>query len=332
MKEVVVLGGGSGMSSILRGMKNIPNINISAIVTVADDGGSTALMRREFNIPAVGDLRQILIALSSTEDILKDLMEYRFHNKNIKKSVFHNQSLGNIIISSLININNDFYKGIETLSKVLKIKGSIYPLTDYPKVRLQAVYTDGTKIIGEHKIPNGNKIIDSIRYLNTKKIKTNPDVLKQIKKADYIVISTGSLYTSIIPNLIAPGVREAILDNKKVKLIYIGNVMTQYGETQNMSLYEHVIAIEKHLNMNENTLNNKIQIQVIIANNRQINSKILGYYEKENSFPVYLDENNPYFRGKLWLVDLIDDSSTTNLVRHDFKKIENVLTKVFTTV
>ncbi|WP_052663098.1 gluconeogenesis factor YvcK family protein [Mycoplasmoides pirum] len=146
MKEFVVFGGGTGMSSILKGIKNIPDINISAIVTVADDGGSTALMRKEFNIPAIGDIRQILTSLSPNEDLLKQLIQYRFLTSNkVKKSIFNNQSLGNIIISALIQIEKNFYKGIESLSEILNVKGSIYPITDYPHIKLQATYTDGTK-------------------------------------------------------------------------------------------------------------------------------------------------------------------------------------------
>ncbi len=320
MKEVVVFGGGTGMSSVLKGLKNIPGINLSAIVTVADDGGSTALMRKEFNIPAIGDIRQILTSLSPNEDLLKQLIQYRFSNIAVKRSVFNNQSLGNIIISALIKINGDFYKGIETLSEILNIKGSIHPITDYPHARLQAVYSDGTKKAGEHRIPNPHKRIETIRYVNPSRIKTNPQVLKKIAKADFILISTGSLYTSIIPNLIAPGVKEAIAKNRRARVIYVANIMTQSGETHDMTLYDHVAAIEKHLQKNA--------IQTIVTTVEKISPAILRLYEKENCHPVLVDVNNSYLRPKLRLARIIDRKQT-KYARHDPRKLQRVFAEIF---
>ncbi|WP_081794313.1 gluconeogenesis factor YvcK family protein [Mycoplasmoides pirum] len=171
------------------------------------------------------------------------------------------------------------------------------------------------KKIGEHKIPNYKKRIDSIKYVNSSSIKTNPKVFKKIANADYIVISTGSLYTSIIPNLIAPGIKEAIIKNNKAKVIYVANIMTQNGETHDMSLYDHVIAIEKHLSKNI--------IQTIIAHKGKINKNNLKSYSKQKCFPILIDENNSYLKNKLFLTNLVDNHDK-KYIRHDPKKLEKI--------
>ena len=320
MKNVVVMGGGSGMSSLLKGLKRIDTINLSAIVTVADDGGSTAQMRKEFKIPAVGDLRQIIVALSSHETILNELMKYRFDSSNYKKAIFNQHSLGNLIISALIKIKGGFYEGIETLSDVFNVKGKIHPIAKNPHIKLLATYTDGTKITGEHKIPNRDKKIKSIQYANLKQIKTNEHALNDLAKADYLVLSTGSLFTSIIPNLIAPKVIETITKNKKLKIVYAANVMTQPGETHDMNLSDHLLEIEKYLKPNK--------IDKIVVHQGKIKSSLLKKYAREEAFPVEIDKKAFERNVEFVFADLID-SSDKNLIRHDSEKIAKTFAKIF---
>lgn len=320
MKEVVILGGGSGLSAILKGIKEIPGINLSVIVSVADDGGSTKVIRKEFNVPAVGDLRQVIISLSSSEHILKDLMNYRFNSKNNKNSTLHNHSLGNLIILALIKISGSFYNGIQMISDVLKVNGSIYPISNNSNIKLEAEYTDGTKTIGEHKIPNPKKRIKTIRYVNLDKIKTNPIAIEKTKKADYIIFSVGSLYTSIIPNLIAPGIKEAILQNEKATLIYLANIMTQNGETHGMTIYDHVKEIEKYLDYGI--------IDKVIVHKDKISNKLVEKYKKENSDILLADQDLLNSHVDVIAASLINNNET-RFIRHDFKKIKKIFSKIF---
>lgn len=315
-KNVVVLGGGTGLSSLLKGLKKIDNINLSAIVTVADDGGSTGVLRREFNLPAVGDLRKVILSLSSSENetLLEKIMDYRF----LKKSTFlENHSLGNIILTALIEIENDFYLGVEKTKDLFHLKGEVIPVSNDYKMTLKAHYTDGSIGIGESIIPNYKKKIDFIEYLNND-YKTNSLAIDRLQNADIIVLSMGSLYTSLIANLIIPDIRNTILNNKKAQIIYVANVMTQNGETHDMNILDHVNAIEKHLHKNV--------INKVIINNSVINKDVLLKYEKENCFPCSITFNEEDVNFKIIKVDLLDEKSS--YIRHDANKIYNIFNKI----
>ena len=209
MKKIVVLGGGTGLSTLLRGLKLFP-IDITAVVTVADDGASSGRLREEFDTPAVGDLRNVLVALSEVEPLVEQLLQYRFKTS----SDLNNHAMGNLLLTALFNITGNLTESLESLSKILNIKGRILPFTE-DKPILMAYTKDGEVIEGESKITKAGKQIDYIKYKN--EVKVTPEVIKAIKKADLVILGIGSLYTSIIPNLLNDEMKEALKKSKAKK-------------------------------------------------------------------------------------------------------------------
>ena len=236
MKKVVVLGGGTGLSVLLRGLKLFP-LDITAIVSVADDGSSTGKLRQEFNIPAVGDLRNVLVSLSEVEPLVEQLLQYRFHTS----SDLNNHAMGNLLLTALYNITGSLTKSLESLSKILNIKGKILPFTE-DKAVLVAHTKDNETIIGESKITKAGKKIDYIEYEH--EVKVTDQALEAVKKADLIVFSMGSLYTSILPNVINKEMKEALIKSK-AKKVYICNIMTEHGETDNFNVSNFIKVINK---------------------------------------------------------------------------------------
>ena len=209
MKKIVVLGGGTGLSTLLRGLKLFP-IDITAVVTVADDGASSGRLREEFDTPAVGDLRNVLVALSEVEPLVEQLLQYRFKTS----SDLNNHAMGNLLLTALFNITGNLTESLESLSKILNIKGRILPFTE-DKPILMAYTKDGEVNEGESKITKAGKQIDYIKYKN--EVKVTPEVIKAIKKADLVILGIGSLYTSIIPNLLNDEMKEALKKSKAKK-------------------------------------------------------------------------------------------------------------------
>lgn len=276
MKKVVVLGGGTGQSTLLRGLKLLP-LDISAVVSVCDDGKSTGRLREEFNTFAVGDIRKVIAALSETEPLFEELLNYRFQTT----SGLNGHTVGNLLLTALSNITGNMQEGIETIGKVLKIKGKVLPFTlDNPT--LIGKMTDGSIIKGEHHITESNKKIDYVYYEN--QVKVNPNVLKVIAEADLIILSMGSLYTSITPNLLSKELTDA-LDQCKAKIMYICNMMTQPGETDDFKASDHVRVLNKYLG--------KKKIEIMIANNGEVPKEILEkYFVEEQKDPVKFDPQN----------------------------------------
>ncbi|MCF0106900.1 MAG: YvcK family protein, partial [Holdemanella sp.] len=240
MKKIVVIGGGTGLSSMLMGMKRIKNVDLTAIVTVADDGGSTGRIRDIYNVPAVGDIRHVLCAMSLDEDehLFSDLMNYRFEgNEDIGG---HN--LGNLIFLALMNTTGSFIGAIEAISKVLKVKGKIVPST-LDNITLYAMMEDGTLVRGEKNIPDVCNTVDHVFY--QRHVQPYRPAIEAIREADLIIYGIGSLYTSIMPNLIIREISEEI-QKKKCPKIYFCNAMSQPGETDGYSVEDHIRAIEKH--------------------------------------------------------------------------------------
>ena len=276
MKKIVVIGGGTGLSSMLMGMKKIQDVALTAIVTVADDGGSTGRIRDTYNIPAVGDIRHVLYAMAQdeNENLFRELLNYRFQgNEDVGG---HN--LGNLIFLALIDITGSFIGAIQALSQVLNIKGRIVPST-LDNVTLYAMMKDGTKVRGEKNIPIVCNSIDRVFYQD--KVVAYPQAIKAIEEADLIIYGIGSLYTSILPNLIIEPICKSIQNNPCPK-IYFCNAMSQPGETDGYSVEDHIRAIEKHSFMNS--------VDVAIVNESYIPKTILERYAKENSSPVRLKE------------------------------------------
>lgn len=303
-KKVVVLGGGTGMSCLIRGLKKFP-LDITTVVSVCDDGRSTGRLRNEFNIPAVGDIRQILVSLSETEPLVEKLLNYRFNTT----SDLNGHTVGNLLLTASSNITGNMSDGIETLGHVLNLKGRVLPLTD-DNVTLMAKMQDGSIIEGEHSITEYNGKIEQVYYKEEPII--NEAVLNAIKEADLIILSMGSLYTSIIPNLICKDIINEI-DKSKAKIVYTCNIMTQPGETDDYKVSDHIKTLNKYLG--------KRKIDVVIANNGKIDRKLARKYSNlEQKDPVVLDvketkeENVKIISENLVIIE-------NNLLRHDILKL-----------
>jgi len=237
-----VIGGGTGLSTMLRGLKKYSN-NISAIVTMVDNGASTGRLRRDFKVLPPGDIRQCLAALSSDEVLMAKMFQYRFdRGKGIA-----GHSLGNLLIVALEQITGSFKEAIHTASNLLAIEGQVLPAT-YDKIQMYAALKNGHKIIGEDKISHSGHIspIDQI-YLKPKKVKANPEAVKAIKEAELIVIGPGSLYTSILTNFLIEDIKNAVLKNKKALKLYIANCSTEVGETEGYTVADHLNAFSHNI-------------------------------------------------------------------------------------
>ena len=275
-KKVVILGGGTGTSTLVRGLKDFP-VDLSVVVSVCDDGSSTGKLREEFDIPAVGDLRKVIASLSDTEPLFQSLLEYRFNTS----SDLNGHPVGNLLLAALCNITGNISDGITSLSKVLNLKGKVLPLSE-DNVVLMGIMNDGKMVEGEHNITNYKDGIKDIYYKISPKI--NPEVIKAIKESDMIILSMGSLYTSIICNLLSLEVKNAI-DNSKAKILYVCNMFTQPGETDNFTVSKHIKVINDHLG------NRKIN--TVIINEGKIPKKyILKYHREEEKTPVLIDKEN----------------------------------------
>lgn len=303
-KKVVVLGGGTGMSCLIRGLKKFP-LDITTVVSVCDDGRSTGRLRNEFNIPAVGDIRQILVSLSETEPLVEKLLNYRFNTT----SDLNGHTVGNLLLTASSNITGNMSDGIETLGHVLNLKGRVLPLTE-DNVTLMAKMQDESIIEGEHSITEYNGKIEQVYYKEEPII--NEAVLNAIKEADLIILSMGSLYTSIIPNLICKDIINEI-DKSKAKIVYTCNIMTQPGETDDYKVSDHIKTLNKYLG--------KRKIDVVIANNGKIDRKLARKYSNlEQKDPVVLDvketkeENVKIISENLVIIE-------NNLLRHDILKL-----------
>ena len=303
-KKVVLLGGGTGLSTLLRGLKEYP-LDITAIVSVCDDGKSTGRLRKEFNTPAVGDIRKVLVALSETEPLVEELFNYRFKTT----SDLNGHTVGNLLLTAMTNITGNLSDGIESLSKVLNLKGRILPLTE-DNVVLMGKMEDGSIVEGEHNITLTDKNIKDVYYKQIPII--NNEVLKTIKEADLIILSMGSLFTSIMPNLLCKEIIKEI-DESKAKIMYVCNLMTQPGETDNFNVSHHVKLLNKHLD--------KRKIDIVIANNGKIAPNVVKRYETlEQKDPVILDYENI----KKLNVDIIEDdfiAIENGTIRHDVVKL-----------
>jgi len=306
--RVVVIGGGTGMPVLLRGLKNLP-VHLTALVTVADDGGSTGRLRQEMAIPAPGDIRNVIAALSDAEPMLLDLFQHRFAVGN----GLSGHSMGNLLLAAMTSVTGDFYTGIKEISRVLNVKGEIHPISD-EMMSLHAEMEDGTIVSGESNIPLASKRIKRV-FLSPQPVQPLPNAVKAIEQADLIVISPGSLYTSILPNLIIPKIDKAMRETK-AKVVYVCNVMTQAGETTGYSASDHVQAIHDHIG--------KGCVDAIVVQNEPIKQKVRAVYAEENASPVIYDTERLLEMGlEIIEGDIIDHSKPT--LRHNTDKIAKLL-------
>ncbi len=303
-RKVVVLGGGTGSSTLLRGLKEFP-VDLTAIVSVCDDGRSTGVLREEFSIPAVGDIRRVLVALSETEPLVMELFNYRFHTT----SDLDGHTVGNLLLTASSEITGNLSDGIEALSKVFNLKGKVVPLTE-DNVVLMGEMADGSVVEGEHNITENHNAVKRVFY-KEKPVPTK-EAVKALEEADLIVLSMGSLFTSIIPNLICEEIVEAI-DRSKGKIMYVCNMVTQPGETEDFKVSDHIRLINKYLG--------KRKIDVVLANDGVINWEMAKRYESlEQKDPVELDRE----AAESLVERVISDDYVTvknNLLRHNVLKL-----------
>lgn len=310
-KKVVVLGGGTGLSVLLQGLKKFP-LDITAIVSVCDNGSSIGKLREEFKTPAVGDIRRVLISLSETEPLVEKLFNYRFSTY----SDLNGHAVGNLILTAAKEITGNLSDGIEALSKVFNLKGKVVPLTE-DNVTLMAEMKDKTIVEGEKEISLSPKKIKKVFYKEAPVI--TPEAIKVIKNADAIILSMGSIFTSIIPNLINKEIIDAI-DESNAKIIYVSNMVTQPGETDNFKVSDHVNLLNSYLG--------KRKVDVVLANNKKIDKNILEKYQtSEQKDQVLLDKEN------LKDITVIEDNYfiiDNGMVRHDALKVAfNIFVEVF---
>jgi len=284
-KKVVVLGGGTGLSFLLRGLKQFP-VDITAIVSVCDDGRSTGRLRKQFNLPAMGDIRKVLISLSETEPTVGKLLNYRFKTT----SDLNGHPVGNLLLTAAAEMTGSMNNGVRTLSKVLDLKGKVVPFSE-DNLTLMGEMTDGSIVEGEHKITQSHKKIKRVFYKDEPKV--SKEAIKAIHNADLIVLSMGSVFTSVIPNLLGKELIEAI-DEAKAPVMYCCNMFTQPGETDELTASDHIKVFNSYLG-------NK-KISVGIFNKEKMDPVLVEKYStEEQKSPVVLDKN------KLRDIEVIDD-------------------------
>ncbi|MFD1739388.1 uridine diphosphate-N-acetylglucosamine-binding protein YvcK [Bacillus salitolerans] len=311
--RIVIIGGGTGLPVLLRGLKHYP-VDLSAIVTVADDGGSSGRLRDELHIPPPGDVRNVLAALSDVEPLIEELFQHRFKTGN----GLSGHALGNLLLAALTDITGDFMHAIRELSKVLNVKGQVFPAANRSIV-LSAEMEDGTIVSGESKIPYSGKKIKRV-FLTPENIDPLTETLKVIKMADLIVIGPGSLYTSILPNLLVPKIGEAVVKSNALK-VYICNVMTQAGETLNYTASDHVQALYDHIGSSF--------IDTILVNDEEIPLHVQQLYAKELAKPVIYDTSRLSSLGLQIIHDKIIHYNG-DVIRHDTNKVASLLYNLLT--
>jgi len=306
--NVVVVGGGTGLSVLLTGLKQFTS-NLSAIVTVADDGGSSGRIREEFGMLPPGDIRNCLVALADAPTLMRDLFQFRFDTN----SQLSGHSFGNLFLTVMTQLTGDFEKAIKETSKVLALRGKVIPST-LTKVVLVAEHKDGSTTVGENKIPKAHRSIKRV-YLNPDKPQATPDAIKAIKEAQIIVLGPGSLYTSIIPNLLIEELTEAIVSSDAIK-VYVCNAMTQPGETDGYSASDHIKVLLAH--------SQPKVIDYCIVNTGEVSQAILRCYAQQGSYLVVNDRKKIEAMGYRVIEDdfgVIEDT----VVRHDPSKLAKII-------
>ncbi len=310
--KLIVFGGGTGLSSLVRGLKE-RDINLTAVVTITDEGGSSGTIRREMKIPPPGDVRNNITAFAEDENLLTKLIQFRFKDEG----TFEGHSVGNIILAALTKILGSFPDAVKSLSKVLAIEGEVLPISE-ELVRLKANNDLGQTLIGEKEIETNTGRIINLEA--DKKFKPLKEVINRIQNADGIILGPGSLYTSIIPNLIAEGVSDTICACK-APVIYICNIMTQPGETVHYSMADHANEIKKYLGKFPD---------YYIVNSQPITTKLLKRYHERGAQQVELKFES--LNGAIVMENLIktviDERDGLEKVRHDEKKLGEMILKI----
>ena len=308
--KIVALGGGTGLSNLLRGLKD-DSVKITAIVTVADDGGSSGRLRREIGVPPPGDIRNCLAALADEEKLLTELFQYRFRAGD--GLVGH--SFGNLFLTAMSDIAGDFEQAIAASSKVLAVRGEVLPAT-LSDVSLWAELADGRRIEGESSITKANGKILKIGCTPANP-PALPRAVEALREADFIIIGPGSLYTSVIPNLLVREIADAIAISQ-VPRIYVCNIMTQPGETDGYSVADHIRAIDRACG--------RPLFDAVVVQGKVPSAKSLIRYSQENSYPVVLDREAVTQLGRrIVIANVMDEDKNTGLIRHNSQRLAGML-------
>lgn len=322
-KKIVTIGGGTGSFTLLSGLKKYP-VDISAIVSMADDGGSTGVLRDELGVLPPGDVRQCLVALSDSSDNLRELMNYRFQEGGLK-----GHSFGNLFLSALEKINNSFSKGVEEASRILNVKGQVIPVTD-ADTNLFMELKNGKKIKGEDEI-NHNYEIEKIgvkRNFLFPKAKANKEAIKKILEADLIIIGPGNHYCSILPSFLVDGIAQALKKSKAV-VVYNCNLVNKKGHTEKFTLDEYVNAINKYIGKN--------RIDFVTFNDKKPDEKLIKKYASQRELLIRFEKSKKNSRSfRIVKADLLSDSkpkyseadilaNQRTFIRHDSDKLAKIL-------
>ena len=315
--KIVAIGGGTGLSTMLRGLKGYTR-NLTAIVTVADDGGGSGQLRRELGMPPPGDIRSCMQALANVEPLMEDLLAYRFPTGSGNLT---GQAFGNLLLAALNGISGSFDEAVAKMSQVLAITGRVLPVTN-ANVTLEAAFENGTHVVGESKIFRFKKEqdcrIESVRLL-PERPPALPETLEAIRQADLILLGPGSLYTSVIPNLLVEGVSDAVRSAKGLKL-YICNIMTKDGETEGMSAADHVAALLRHSGPG--------LVDICLCNSAPVRTSLLERYRAEDAAPILVDRDRVEALG-VELVTRPLASETSDYARHSIARLAEAVMEIY---
>ena len=308
-KKVVVMGGGTGISYLLKGLKDFP-VDITAVITVSDNGRSTGKLRKEFHTPAVGDIRKVITSLSGIDEPIKKMMSYRFNTF----SDLDGHAVGNLILTSMLDITGSLKDSIASLSKLLDVRHTVLPISEDSNLTLMGKDLEGNIIEGEEEITMARRQFEKIYYKEEPKVL--PEVLTALKEADLIIFSMGSLYTSVLPNVMCKEVKQ-VLKEAKAPIMYLCNVVTQPGETDDFTVSDHVKLLNRYLD-------NK-KVDAVIASNTKLDKEIAKKYEtEEQKEPVIIDYEELEKVG----VELIEDDLIIvedNILRHNSLKLSSLI-------
>ncbi|APC42162.1 gluconeogenesis factor YvcK family protein [Clostridium estertheticum] len=309
--KIVVIGGGTGLSTMLRGLKKYTN-NITAIVTVADDGGGSGVLREDLGILPPGDIRNCILALADTEPLMDELLQYRFKDGRLK-----DQSFGNLFLAAMDGISNNFEEAVQKMSSVLAVTGRVIPVT-LDNMTLKAKLKNGNIIDGESNIPKGvidNKSpIDEV-FIEPTDARALKEALVAINEADAVILGPGSLYTSIIPNILVKEIRNALYKTKSIR-IYVSNIMTQPGESDNYTVNDHIKAINRHAK-------GKV-VDYVLVNTGKISSELELRYRNDNSNMVIINEEEIKKQG-IGIIRSDFVKIGKGHIRHDTEKLATIL-------
>lgn len=309
-KRIVIIGGGTGLSSLLRGLKHVTK-DLHAVVNVVDDGGSSGLLRKDMDVIPPGDIRNCILAMSNASPTLERLFNYRFDRGSLD-----GQSFGNLMLAALEDLSGSIEASIQETSKVFNITGKVYPVT-LSNITLQAILQNGQEVIGESVIPQvalqQNSPIKTVNLLPSRP-RTLPEVIEVIETADIILVGPGSLYTSLLPALLVSGIKEAIIRSKG-KCFYVANLMTQPGETDGLKLSDHIRIIEDHI---EDPI-----FDGVVVNKTIPRLEVLQQYASQSARPILVqdDELSYFSQRKLALKQGAYIALKDGLIRHHHQRV-----------